>query len=418
MSRQYSIRSMVAMLPPHEAWNRLEPFLAPRPSEVLIRREALGRVLAGPVAARVDIPATDVSAMDGFVVAGAPAVPLPVVGRIVAGDPPGAVLAPGTSLRIMTGAPVPAGADRVLPVEVADVDAAGQVSFRTPGEPGDHIRRRGEIVRAGAPLVATGTRLSPGTLGVLATHGVAEVTVAGVPRVALLVTGDEVVPPDAEPAPGQLRDSHGDFLLAAVAGLGNPVHHHGIAPDDPAALRARMADALAESDILLTTGGVSMGELDHVEAVLAELGFEALVTAVAIQPGKPFVAARRADGKWVFGLPGNPASVMVAFWLFVRPVLRRLSGSPDGFWQGALAARLEVAAPGAGPRERYLPATVRAVAGELLATPHPPRGSHDLDAYGRGTALLRIPAGAAPAPAGTSCEILPLVDWRLGGGAP
>jgi molybdopterin molybdotransferase len=406
------------MLSPQDAWNRLEAHLQPCAIELLARRRALGRVLAEPVRATLDVPAADVSAMDGFAVAGAPGEALPVAGRIVAGDAPGRVLAAGTALRIMTGAPIPAGADRVLPVEVAKLDHQGRVLFGANGEPGDHIRRRGEIVRAGAPLVAAGTQLLPGTLAVLATHGLAELPVVGLPRVAVLVTGDEVVPPDQAPAPGQLRDSHGDFLLAAVGELGNTVVHHGIAPDDPAALRARMVAALADSDILLTTGGVSMGELDHVESVLAELEFESLVTAVAIQPGKPFVAARRGDGKWVFGLPGNPASVMVSFWLFVRPVLRRLGGSEDGFWHGALAARLAAAAPGAGPRDRFLPASVQAVAGELRVTAHPPRGSHDLDAYGRGTALLRISAGAAPAPVGAPCEVLPLVDWRLGGGAP
>lgn len=406
------------MLSPQDAWNRLEAHLQPCATELLARHRALGRVLAAPVQATLDVPAADVSAMDGFAVAGAPGEALPVAGRIVAGDAPGRVLAAGTALRIMTGAPIPAGSDRVLPVEVARLDDQGRVLFGAYGEPGDHIRRRGEIVRAGAPLVAAGTRLTPGTLAVLATHGLAELPVVGLPRVAVLVTGDEVVPPDQQPAPGQLRDSHGDFLLAAVGELGNTVVHHGIAPDDPEALRARTVAALADSDILLTTGGVSMGELDHVETVLAELEFESLVTAVAIQPGKPFVAARRADGKWVFGLPGNPASVMVSFWLFVRPVLRRLAGSPDGFWQGALSARLAAAAPGAGPRDRFLPASVQALAGELWVTAHSPRGSHDLDAYGRGTALLRIPAGAAPAAVGAHCEILPLVDWRLGGGAP
>jgi molybdopterin molybdotransferase len=406
------------MLSPQDAWNRLEPHLQPCATELLARRRALGRVLAEPVRATLDVPAADVSAMDGFAVVGAPGEALPVAGRIVAGDAPGRVLTPGTALRIMTGAPMPEGADRVLPVEVAQLDDQGRVLFGTGGEPGDHIRRRGEIVRAGAPLVAAGTRLTPGTLAVLATHGLTELPVVGLPRVAVLVTGDEVVPPDQQPAPGQLRDSHGDFLLAAVGELGCTVVHHGIAPDDPAALRTRMVAALADSDILLTTGGVSMGELDHVESVLAELEFESLVTAVAIQPGKPFVAARRADGKWVFGLPGNPASVMVSFWLFVRPVLRRLAGSPDGFWQGALAARLAAAAPGAGPRDRFLPASVHAVDGELWVTAHPPRGSHDLDAYGRGSALLRIPAGSAPSAIGARCEILPLVDWRLGGGGP
>lgn len=408
---------MASLLDPLAAWNRLDARLRPLPAESLARSKAVGRVLAEAVTATVDVPAADVSAMDGFALAGPPTEVLAVAGRIAAGDPPGRSLAPGTTLRIMTGAPVPSGADRVIPVELADVLADDRVLFRSSGAAGDHIRRQGEIVRAGAPLLAAGTLLTPGALGLLATHGWSEVAVHRAPQVALIVTGDEVVPPDQEPALGQLRDSHGDFLLAAGLGLGLTVEHLGIAPDRPDALRALIEQGVAASDVLLTTGGVSMGELDYVEAVLVELGFELLITSVAIQPGKPFVAAHRSHrgkSQWVFGLPGNPGSVMVSFWLLVRPALRRLLGSQDGFWHGALVAELAAPAPGAGPRERFLAAAVEIEAGRLLVTPFPPRGSHDLAAYAHGTALLRLPAGSAPAPAGAPCEILPLVDWRCG----
>jgi|CXWL01.1.fsa_nt_gi molybdopterin molybdotransferase len=405
------------MLDPRDAWRRLDTRLHPLPSELVPRAHALGRVLAEPVAATLDVPAADVSAMDGFAilgeVGGAPASALPVAGCIAAGDPPGRELAPGTALRILTGAPLPAGADRVIPVELAELDAQGRVSFRAPGAPGDHIRRRGEIVVAGAPLLPTGTVLGPGALSLLATHGLGALAVHRAPRVALVVTGDEVVPPSRVPEPGQLRDSHGDFLRAAGQTLGIEVDHLGIAPDRPEELRSLVERGVEQSDVLLTTGGVSMGELDHVEEVLVGLGFELLVTAVAIQPGKPFVAAHRADGKWVFGLPGNPGSVMVSYWLFVRPALRRLLGATDGFWHGALAAELAAPAPGTGPRDRFLAAEATVAAGRLRATPFPPRGSHDLAAYAHGNALLRLPAGAAPAPAGAPCEILPLADWRL-----
>lgn len=401
------------MLDPRDAWSRLDAHLHPLAPEALPRARAVGRVLAEAVTATLDVPAADVSAMDGFAVSGAWEEPLPVAGRIAAGDAPGRTLYPGTALKIMTGAPLPIGSDRVIPVELAELDDAGRVRFREQGAPGDHIRHRGEVVRAGSPLLSAGTLLTPGALALLATHGIGAPIVHRAPGVSLLVTGDEVVPPDRDPAPGQLRDSHGDFLLAACRGLGIEAEHRGIAPDRPEELRARIEQGVAASDVLLTTGGVSMGELDHVEPVLVELGFELLVNAVAIQPGKPFVAAYRADGKWVFGLPGNPGSVMVSFWLFVRPALRRLLGVPDGFWQGALTAELAVPAPGAGPRERYLAAEVCAMEGRLRVTPFPPRGSHDLAAFAHGTALVRISAGAAPAPAGTHCEILPLADWPL-----
>ncbi|HRC84517.1 MAG TPA: molybdopterin-binding protein, partial [Thermoanaerobaculia bacterium] len=205
-------------------------------------------------------------------------------------------------------------------------------------------------------------------------------------------------------APGQLRDSHTDFLLAAGAGLGLEFHPLGIAPDRREVLLALARRGL-EHDVFLLCGGVSMGEFDLVEGVLAELGCELLFDSVAIQPGKPLVAAVHSGGL-VFGLPGNPASVMVSFWLFVRPALERLQGMPGGFWQGARRAELAAPLPGAGPRDRFLPAVVEVREGQLRATPFPPRGSHDLAAYAHGSALLRVPASTPPKAAGEACEVL------------
>jgi molybdopterin molybdotransferase len=152
-----------------------------------------------------------------------------------------------------------------------------------------------------------------------------------------------------------------------------------------------------------------MGEFDFVEGVLAELGCEAVFDAVAIQPGKPMVFAMSREGGFVFGLPGNPASVMVSFWLFVRPALRRLMGIEDSWWGSALAGVLEAPVPGAGPRDRFLAAAVEAHGGELRVKPFPPRGSHDLAAYARGTALVRVRPGAPPARAGERCEVMLLM---------
>jgi molybdopterin molybdotransferase len=270
---------------------------------------------------------------------------------------------------------------------------------------GAHIRRGGEVVRAGAPLLAPGDLLTPGAVSLLASHGVGEVAVHRRPAVAVLSTGDEVVPPEVTPAPGQLRDSNTAYLAAAGRAFHLDFRSLGIAPDRIGKLREMIAEGL-RSDVLLLCGGVSMGEFDFVEEVLDQLGCETLFDRVAIQPGKPLVAARHRGG-WVFGLPGNPASVMVTFQLFVRPLLRRLQGHDDGFWHGALDAELTDPLPAGKPRDRFLPATVRADGGRLLATPHPPRGSHDVVHYARGTALLRIRPHAAPTPAGGRCEILP-----------
>jgi molybdopterin molybdotransferase len=271
------------------------------------------------------------------------------------------------------------------------------------------VRRRGEIVRRGALLLGPGEPLGSGALALLAAHGREEVLVHPAPRVALLVTGDEVVPPSAEPGPGQLRDTHSDFLLAAVAGCGASLEPLGIAGDRPEVLREGIRGGLGH-DVLLITGGVSRGEFDFVEGVLAELGFRTLFDQVAIQPGKPLVAMVPAasDGPLVFGLPGNPASVMVSFWLLVRPALRRLQGHPAECWQGAVAATTTVPLPGTGERDRFVPGRLAWIDGIPSVTPALTRGSHDLAAFAHADALVRIPAGSRPSPAGTSCSVLPI----------
>lgn len=410
------------MLDPQDAWNRLLPTLAPLPPETVSRRRAGGRVLAEDLSATVDVPAHDVSAMDGFALAGAPepGEVRPVAGRVVAGDPPGFELPPGSAVRIMTGAPVPPAADTVIQVEwtetIRDADEEGtdreRVRFQKAPEVGANIRLRGEVLRTGDPLLPAGTVLTPQALSLLATHGVGDVPVHGIPRMAILATGDEVVPADQTPEPGQLRNSNTDYLLAAGKALGLEPIPLGIAPDAPDALRRLVEDGLARSDVLCITGGVSMGELDFVGSTLVELGYETLFEKVAVQPGKPLVAAvsknpERTDrARWVFGLPGNPASVLVTFRLFVQPALRILSGLRDGYLTDLLAGVLEAPLPGAKGRDRFLPATIRIDRGRYLVTPHPPMGSHDLSAYGVGNALVRIPARAEPAEPGNACEIL------------
>lgn len=417
------------MISPDEAWRRIGAHVAPLGEEGVERRAALGRVLAREVAATLDVPADDVSAMDGYALAGEVAAGerRGVAATVVAGDAPGLEMPAGAAVRIMTGAPVPRGADRVIPVEMTEGPAKdvrvseearraeggdrSEVVFREGVAAGANIRRRGEVMRAGDALLPAGTALTPGALALLATHGYAEVPVHRAPSVAVLATGDEVVAPDSVPGPGRLRDSHTDFLLAAGASLGLRVTPLGIAPDRVDELTALVERGLRH-DVLLLCGGVSMGELDLVEGVLAALGCQSHFTAVAIQPGKPMVFATHPGGL-VFGLPGNPASVMVGFWLFVRPALRCLLGGDDAWWRGAVAATLGAPLPGAGARDRFLPAMVTFTSGGApRVDPLAPRGSHDLAAYARGSALVRVPAGSPPSPAGAECQILPLADWR------
>lgn len=398
------------MISPEEAWQKIVPHLQPLAVADRPRKAAAGFVLGRDLSARVDVPGLDVSAMDGYAllpVDGAQR-DFEVVATITAGDPPGARLDSGKATRIMTGAPIPSGADRVVPIE--DTDRGGErVVVEELPESGAHIRRRAEILRTNDPLLNRGSLLTPGALGLLATHGFVDIPVIQQPKVAILTTGDEVVAPEDDPRPGQLRDSHTDFLCAAASASGADVEALGIVRDDPQAIEERVAAGL-KANVLLICGGVSMGEFDLVEGVLEKAGCTFLFDSVAIQPGKPLVAATHERGI-VFGLPGNPASAMVSFWLFVRPALRRLRGLVDDYWRGALNGRLIGGLPASKGRDLFLPAEVRFEDHQILVRPLPPRGSHDLAAYGRGTAMVRIPAHSDPSPAGSECQVLPLGDW-------
>lgn len=406
------------MISPEEAWQRLVPHLAALPARRMGLGDAACRVLAEEVRADVDVPFADVSAMDGYAIGGEveAGAAVPVLGRVAAGEDVAAIAVPrGSAVRIMTGAALPGGADRVVPIEETD-GGRESVVVHVPPAAGANVRRRGEIHRAGDSLLSPGQRLTPGALASLAANGAVEVAVHAPPRVALLVTGDEVVPPEQTPGPGQLRDSHTAFLRAAVVAAGGELVHLGIARDDPRDLRQRLARGL-DADLLLATGGVSRGEFDFVEPVLAELGFRPLFDAIAIQPGKPLAAllldpSAPARPLLALGLPGNPASAMVCFWLFVRPALQRLQGIDAGFWRDALTGTLEAPLPAAVKRDRFLPTRLAARDGELFVTPVAPRGSHDLAAFAQGTGLVRVRAGSAAAAKGDRCSVLPLaIDW-------
>ncbi|MEO7793443.1 MAG: molybdopterin molybdotransferase MoeA [Thermoanaerobaculia bacterium] len=403
------------MIDPEAAWEALLPHLRALPAERIERSAAAGRTLAAPLLATTDLPPCDLSALDGFALAGEAGAErgYPVAGTRFAGDSLENVLsplAPGSAMRIMTGAAIPAGADRVVGVEETACEG-GWMRTTVAVPPGAAIRRQGEVVRRGAALLPAGTLLTPAALALLASQGIGEVTIHRPPRLALQLTGNEIVPPDETPGPGQLRDSHSDFLLAELARLGLPVRSLGIARDEPEALAASLERGLVGTDVLLCCGGVSMGEADFLVPVLARFGCETLFHGVAIQPGKPLLVARRSHTEGVqliFGLPGNPASVMVAWWLFVRPALARLMGSAAGFWTTALPGKLTAPLGGGKRRDRFVPATWRLDAGRPLLTPISPQGSHDLLAFGQATALLRVRAGAAATPAGADCEWLPL----------
>ena len=288
---------------------------------------ALGRVLAEDLRAHIDVPPTDNSAVDGYAVAHA-VIPwgerreLMVVGELAAGGVFEGVVGPGHALRIMTGAPMPAGADTVYPQEV--VERAGTRITVGPIEHGVNTRGRGEDVRAGSVVVPAGSVLRPQELGVAASLGFPQILVRQRPRVAILSTGDEVVEPGETRKPGQIFDSNRFSLHGLVEAAGGTVTDYGIVPDLQDVLHARLTEAARAADIVLTSGGVSVGDYDLVKAVLQEAGGIDF-WQVAMQPGRP-LAVGRIGAAHFFGLPGNPVASMLTFSLFVRPALWKLAG--------------------------------------------------------------------------------------------
>ncbi|MDH0866181.1 gephyrin-like molybdotransferase Glp [Mitsuaria sp. GD03876] len=338
------------MLPMEEAIERLlSQVTSLGRTESVATPLARGRVLARDLVSPLDVPPYDNSAMDGYAMRaadvaalGGEGAVLPVSQRVPAGSVPGP-LQPGTAARIFTGATVPDGADTVLMQEVCEAipDAAGaslgQVRIHAPLTPGLHIRRRGEDLRVGQPVLAAGSRLNAASLGLAATAGAAALTVAAKPRVALFSTGDELVLPGEPLGPGQIYNSNRTTLHALLLAMGCEVRDLGIVPDSLEATRAALREAAKDADLILSSGGVSVGEEDHLKPALEHEGRLDL-WQIAIKPGKPlaFGEVTSVGGRtWFMGLPGNPVSSFVTFLLFVRPVLLRMQGAtqlaPRGF---------------------------------------------------------------------------------------
>lgn len=407
-----------------EARARVLAPLAPLPVEILPLATALHRALARPVVAGATLPPWDNSAMDGYAVRGAevagasPEAPieLRVVGEARAGERWAGTLGPGQAVRIMTGGPIPEGADTVVRVEDTDREARpGHISIRGDRDRGRNLRPGGQDMRAGEVLLEPGDALGPGALAVAAAAGLAEVAVHRRPRVGVLTSGDELRGPDrfedVRAARG-IPDTNGPMLLALAQDAGAIATALGPVRDETGAVRATLERARASDlDLLLTVGGAAVGATDLFGRVLQELGVRTDFWRVKIRPGSPFSAGRlpRPDGSElpVLGLPGNPASAFATFHLFVRPALLRLAGHRQ-LDPAALSAVAGVTLVGGFGLTHFLRVRLDVRGGTLVATPTGPQGSGLVRGLAAADGLAIVPEGTEELPAGSAVTVLPL----------
>ena len=379
---------------------------APTP-EIVALRDASGRVLMEPLIARHDQPPFDASAMDGYAVRAEDIVPghaLSLVGTSQAGAGFDGELAPNQAVRIFTGAPVPKGADTVIMQEEASV-SDGKMAFTSQPRQGHSVRPRGNDFAVGQQLIAAGTVLSPMQLAVAAAANAAQLTVARRPRVALLATGDELVLPGTTLGPDQIVASNSYGLGPLVAPYAESVTDHGIAVDEREALRARLAAIFAEEpDILITTGGASVGDHDIVQEILVELGVTLDFWRINMRPGKPLMFGTRGK-TLIFGLPGNPVSAMVTAIVFIKPALRRWLGY-EGFasWSLPLAGPT----PANTARRHFMRACLVQTPTGPQAEPISQTDSGHTSSLAAADLLIVQPEHDAGQPAGSIVEVLPI----------
>ncbi len=376
--------------------------------------EGVGRVLAEPLVAPHDLPPFDNAAMDGYALraeetlAATPDAPvhLRLVGESMAGKGYTCPLHPGEAVVISTGAPVPAHANAVLPLEQAEVQN-GHLLIREPVKPGAHIRPKGLDVQAGTTLLIAGTRLQLPHIGLLAALGLTPLKVYRRPRVALLTTGSELLPYDAPLQPDAIRDSNRVMLCQWLKAWGVPYAFAGVVPDELSAIIARLEQTLSEAEVTILTGGVSVGARDLVKPALQQLGARIVFWRVNMKPGKPILFARHGK-QAIFGLPGNPLAIVVGCLLFVRPYLSALEGEAHPAPR-YLMARLSTPVHKQEARAELLTAQLHAEPdGTLSITPTPAQGSSLLGSLAQANAFLYLPAGESHYPAGTLVNALPI----------
>ncbi len=373
-----------------EAQHIILSAIHPLGGEELPLLSALGHIAYEDVISPWDIPTVDLSAMDGYTFAALAAGPLSVCDVIHAGSSRGETVPAGCAVKIMTGAPIPPGCDTVVPVE--DVHVAGdRITLRSEVRQGDHIRRRGEDVTAGAHVIPVGALLRPQEIGMLSSLGRTSVQVYRKTRCGVLSTGDELLQPGSIPQPGKIINSNSFSIAAQLLDAGAEPVMLGIARDDREETRRKIAEGL-QADILITTGGVSVGDKDFVREALLDLGGEIRFWKVAMKPGKP-VAFAIVQGKPVFALPGNPVAAMVAFEQFVRPALLKMMGHTRLF-RPVVRGTLTESVKNKGGRPHLVRVAVQLADGRYLATPTGNQSSARLTSLTSGNGLVKLPPEA------------------------
>lgn len=377
------------------------------PAESVPLASATGRILAEDCIADHDLPPFRRATMDGYAVRSADLNKTParleVVGEVAAGAVYRDEVAAGKAVRIMTGAPVPEGADSVQRVESTELDGQ-MVTILEPTTPGQFVTPRGAEARRGNVIIEKGRRLFAPEMGALAAFGYARARVARAPRVAVISTGSELVTVEEQPGPGQIRNSNAFSLASAAERVGCMAHNLGTVSDKKALLTRELARAFESHDVVITSGGVSMGLYDLVKVALNNLGVEVLIEKVALKPGKPIVFGKRGS-KLFFGLPGNPVSALVTFNLFVRPALLGMMGSMQPSLTVARAALTARAKP-ALERTSYLPGRLRYAGSHLQVETLKWVGSSDLVGFVNANCLIILPTGKQPIEAGEEVRVL------------
>lgn len=377
------------------------------PAEIVAVQAAAGRALASDVAARLTQPPFDASAMDGYAVRSADTAPAPVtlavIGTSAAGAGYGGELRPGEAVRILTGAPVPSGADAVVIQENVKRED-DHIHLAARAKPGDNIRRTGGNTRQGQIILRTGHILGARDLMLAASAGHGHLSVVRRPRVAILATGDELVPPGTDPGPDQIVSSNSVGLAALVDAFGGEPIPLGIAPDRLEAIAAHVG-AAGDADIVITSGGVSVGDHDQVKPALASLGMTLGFWKIAMRPGRPLMVGR-LGARRILGLPGNPVSAMVTARLFLVPLMRAMLGLPQRDEPALVPCEVDL--PANGPRQHYMRAILRETISGASVTPLDDQDSSLTSAFAKANALIIRSIAAPAARKGTPVPVLRL----------